>query len=232
MARKPLQGTVASNVLQWGTGAINVDGCRVGHDEPIKPMRAQARGDLVYGQSGRHEPTTELKPNGRWPANVAHDGSDEVLRLFPNGTGAAGAKDNRGKHHGIFDGRPGVRSDNWGAPRDERGSAARFFYCAKASKADRDEGLPDGQHSNHPTVKPTSLMRWLVRLVTPPGGVILDPFCGSGSTGKAAMLEGFRFVGIEQDAEYCAIARARIGAAVADKTFGLFDMPEHAQAAD
>jgi site-specific DNA-methyltransferase (adenine-specific) len=90
------------------------------------------------------------------------------------------------------------------------GEAARFFYCAKASKRDRDEGLQDGQHSNHPTVKPTSLMRYLCRLVTPPGGVILDPFMGSGSTGKAAILEGFNFIGIEKEREYVEIARARV----------------------
>ena len=133
MARKPLIGTVAENVLQHGTGAINVDGCRVGE---------------------------------RWPANFIHDGSEEVTDLL--------------------------------------GSAARFFYCAKASKRDRDEG------NNHPTVKPTDLMRYLCRLVTPPDGTVLDPFMGSGSTGKAAVLEGFRFIGIEREEEYCEIAKARI----------------------
>ena len=93
------------------------------------------------------------------------------------------------------------------------GSAARFFYCAKASKRDRDEGL-DGSRNVHPTVKPTDLMRYLCRLVTPPGGVVLDPFMGSGSTGKAAMLEGFRFIGVEREPEYIEIARARIEAAL------------------
>jgi len=138
VARKPLVGTVAANVLEHGTGAINVDGCRVGTS------------------------------SGRWPANLIHDGSDE--------------------------------------PRELLGDAARFFYCAKASKADRGEG------NMHPTVKPTELMRYLCRLVTPPGGVVLDPFMGSGSTGKAAALEGFRFIGIERDPNYLAIAQQRIDA--------------------
>ena len=198
VARKPLIGTVAENVLAHGTGGINVDGCRVAHDEPIKAMKAQSGGDKVYGQSGRHEATTELKPEGRWPANLIHDGSEDVLALT--------------------------------------GDAARFFYCAKASKRDRDEGL-DGfeakfsptmgngigakEHdpetatpklNNHPTVKPTDLMRYLCRLVTQTGGIVLDPFTGSGSTGKAAVIEGLQFIGIEREAEYVEIARARISA--------------------
>ena len=136
VARKLLIGTVAENVLQHGTGAINVDGGRVGE---------------------------------RWPANFIHDGSEEATDLL--------------------------------------GASARFFYCAKASKADRGE-------NHHPTVKPTDLMRYLCRLVTPPSGIVLDPFMGSGSTGKAAMLEGFAFVGIEREAEYIDIAKARIQSAV------------------
>ena len=139
VARKPLAGTVAENVLANGTGALNIDGCRVGQ---------------------------------RWPANLIHDGSDEPTGLL--------------------------------------GDAARFFYCAKASRADRGAG------NVHPTVKPTALMRYLCRLVTPPGGVVLDPFTGSGSTGKAAVLEGFRFLGIEREADYLNIARARIASAEAD----------------
>ncbi len=173
VARKPLIGTVAENVLQHGTGAINVDGGRVGE---------------------------------RWPANFIHDGSEEATDLL--------------------------------------GASARFFYCAKASKADRDEGCDklqersagecvdrvegsagmespragagrtSGSRNHHPTVKPTDLMRYLCRLVTPPSGIVLDPFMGSGSTGKAAMLEGFAFVGIEREAEYIDIAKARIQSAV------------------
>lgn len=194
VARKPLVGTVADNVLKYGTGAINIKGCRVGN-ELLPSMTA---GQAKLGTFERGIMVTPER-TGRWPANLIHDGSAEVLSLFP----------------GELD-----------------KSAARFFYCPKASKADRDDGLdgfeekarptmgsgiggqPDQQRTNnrnvHPTVKPTELMRYLCRLVTPPGGTILDPFNGSGSTGKAAVLEGFNYVGIEREAEYCDIARARI----------------------
>jgi site-specific DNA-methyltransferase (adenine-specific) len=215
VARKPPEGTVAENVMKHGTGAINVDGCRVAHDEPIKAMKAQSGGDKVYGQSGRHEATTELKPEGRWPANLIHDGSEEVVGLFPQ-TGIS-----RGGNSKQIN--AGTGCYNWNAGTDravpdginpgygDKGSAARFFYCAKASKADRDDG------NNHPTVKPTTLMRYLCRLVTPTNGTILDPFMGSGSTGKAAILEGFNFIGIEREAEYIKIAEARIGHAEKQK---------------
>ena len=174
VARKPLIGTVAENVLAHGTGAINVDGCRVHSDDAqggtytIKRFApgASVNRDGIWKQDV--EFTGEMKA-GRWPANVIHDGSDEPVALL--------------------------------------GDAARFFYCAKASKKDRGEG------NNHPTVKPTDLMRYLVRLVTPPRGVVLDPFMGSGTTGKAAVLEGFGFIGIEREEEYVEIARARIEAA-------------------
>lgn len=270
VARKPLDGTVAANVLKWGTGAINVDGCRVGTAADMNPndfddnrrSAPKFSGILNGGKEGQYRARTGAVPNGRWPANLVHDGSEEVLRLFPNVGKSTGGGGNKapGKNgiYGTFNGHQYDDTIGYG----DTGSAARFFYCAKASKADRDEGLegwtqrqrqgnrpnskddtgkfPDHDHrvmggNFHPTVKPTSLMRWLVRLVTPPNGVILDPFTGSGSTGKAAMLEGFRFIGIEQDAEYCEIARARIGYAVADRAFGLFDLPEHddrAMAAD
>jgi site-specific DNA-methyltransferase (adenine-specific) len=194
MARKPLIGTVAANVLEHGTGAINIDGCRVGDER------------------------------GRWPANVTHDGSEEVLAAFPEAPGqladASSSSEGR-KNQNVYGemrrGRgdePSANSENEGSVgfkmkpgqrRLDSGSAARFFYCAKASKSDREDG------NTHPTVKPTALMRYLCRLVTPPGGTVLDPFVGSGSTGKAASLEGFNFVGIEREAEYAAIARARLG---------------------
>jgi len=257
VARKPLVGTVAENVAQHGTGAINVDGCRVEHSEPIKPMKAQVGGDKVYGQSGRHEDTTELKANGRWPANLIHDGSDEVVGLFPVTTS--------GVWSGQLTGRGSEHSGDWGKKdrefywQGDSGSAARFFYCAKASKADRDKGCegllarvagvgdvdeasgrdstkPGNQyressrkrveaglpptmprHNHHPTVKPTALMRYLCRLVTPPGGIVLDPFMGSGSTGKAAVMEGFDFIGIEKESEYLHIAEARIKKAKEEK---------------
>jgi site-specific DNA-methyltransferase (adenine-specific) len=198
VARKPLAGTVAANVLEHGTGALNVDGCRVGTDGGTSRSE-----QAPYSESGwRTGHKVESLNAGRWPANLIHDESEEVTELL----------------------------------RD----SARFFYCAKASKRDRDEGLqpdviskrqgarpgspdetgkfPDHDHRErtgnfHPTVKPTDLMRYLCRLVTPPNGTILDPFTGSGSTGKAAMLEGFQFIGIEREAEYVEIAKARIEAA-------------------
>lgn len=226
VARKPLCGTVAENVLTHGTGGINVDGCRVEAHDPACDMDY----DCTCGASG----------SGRWPANVIHDGSDEVVGLFPD---TASGSRKAGRHviaggqgrYGLFaEGElPEIVGDS--------GSAARFFYCAKASKADRDEGceglesrtvgvwggeeddLTEGKKrvlpakNHHPTVKPTALMRYLCRLVTPPGGVVLDPFTGSGSTGKAAILEGFQFIGIEREAEYVEIARARIAAAAGQR---------------
>lgn len=164
VARKPLVGTVAANVMGHGTGALNIDGCRVG----TETITQHGRGDSEnIAMSGRNyaEPAGRAW-EGRWPANLIHDGE-----------GAA----------------------------DLLGDAARFFYCAKASKKDRGDG------NAHPTVKPTDLMRYLCRLVTPPGGVVLDPFMGSGSTGKAAVREGFNFIGIERDPEYFKIAKERIG---------------------
>jgi site-specific DNA-methyltransferase (adenine-specific) len=171
VARKPLIGTVAENVQAHGTGAINVDGCRVGA-EPPAPRNAPKkiiRGGKFHAAAEAEREMSHFNPTqGRWPANLIHDGSEEVTELLSD--------------------------------------AARFFYCAKASKRDRGDG------NRHPTVKPTDLMRYLCRLVTPPSGTILDPFTGSGSTGKAAMLEGFQFIGIEREAEYVEIAKARIEA--------------------
>jgi DNA modification methylase len=161
MSRKPLIGTVAENVLQHGTGAINVDGGRVG-TSGARNNGKKADSD-IYGKYG---PTERMDYGmGRWPANFIHDGSEEATDLL--------------------------------------GASARFFYCAKASKADRGE-------NHHPTVKPTDLMRYLCRLVTPPNGIVLDPFNGSGSTGCAAVLEGFQYIGIEREAEYIAISEKRI----------------------
>ena len=167
VARKPLVGTVAENVLQYGTGAINVDWGRV--------------------------------EGGRWPANFIHDGSEEVLGLFPQSKSTGGT--NPSNPNVIYGKRDSLTYFNYG----DSGSAARFFYCAKASKADRGE-------NHHPTVKPTDLMRYLCRLVTPPNGIVLDPFNGSGSTGCAAVLEGFQYIGIEREAEYIAISEKRIEA--------------------
>lgn len=205
MARKPLDGTVANNVLNWGTGGINIDATRVplNGDENMSALQASSKS--TFSANANNWTTSTYKEEGRWPANFIHDGSQEVLELFP----------------------------------DVKGSASRFFYVPKASKRDKEEGLDDFEERTqaatfgdigpmegnprkpntghvqkirnfHPTVKPTELMKYLCRLVTQPGGVVLDPFMGSGSTGKAAILEGFRFIGCELDEEYLAIAEARI----------------------
>ena len=212
VARKPLIGTVAENVLTHGTGAINVDACRVECEG--KPLftnginRERNRSSYDTGGSNR---TGEISTQGRWPANIIHDGSAEVLAGFPE------VKSGIIKEHHNDSRGNGKQANAYGvykANHSERGfgdsgSAARFFYCAKASKKDRDEGL-EGNRNHHPTVKPTNLMQYLCRLVTPPNGVILDPFLGSGSTGKAAIYEGFQFVGFDLSAEYVEISRARI----------------------
>jgi DNA modification methylase len=224
VARKPLDGTVAANVLEHGTGGINVDGCRVGTDVVTQHGRASSENRSMGGKN-YYEPSGR-QWTGRWPANLIHDGSDEVVGLFPVTTSGKWSGQQKG---GDF--WPGKQPKEYFWEGDS-GSAARFFYCAKASKRDREEGLEDAERrqvfgtgggsldgisdtkgpraNHHPTVKPTDLMRYLCRLVTPPGGVVLDPFMGSGSTGKAAVLEGFSFIGIEHEAEYHAIAEARI----------------------
>jgi DNA modification methylase len=295
LARKPLIGTVVQNCLEHGTGAINVDGCRIGHDEPIRTLKAQDSTQTTYQQAGRYEDTTELKANGRWPANCAlshlpecEDGYDapgcpvaELDRQSGeasfNKAGKFGDRKGKGTIYGGGDGLGECDvfgyGDRGGASRffatfqgDEHGEqghstpydpraavdngeprgvdegdiglskeGARFRYVAKASRAERNAGLdgfeerdsrewrtgnapPNVEHrvpdkraqNSHPTVKPIDLMRWLVRLVTPPGGTVLDPFAGSGTTGIAATLEGFDFIGIEREAEYVEIAKARI----------------------
>jgi len=208
LARKPLsEKTVAANVLKWGTGGINIDGCRVGLPEGQtkdkgNPNRVGTKDDsnTPFGRSGArpYDPT-----QGRFPANLIHDGSQEVLDLFPSPHGAGakrqGQRDTSADATGMF-GMHGKGADRYG----DQGSAARFFYCPKASKKDRDEG------NNHPTVKPTALMAYLCRLITPPGGTVLDPYMGSGSTGKAALSEGFGFIGCELDGDYFKIAQERI----------------------
>lgn len=226
VARKPLgAGTVAANVLEHGTGALNIDGCRVGTDV-VGWGGARGGSDDATQSKGRNYRLGEgeARPvEGRWPANLIHDGSDEVLEAFPNAPGQlvnastnSEARKTQNTYGAMRRGRgdeASADSDNQGkvgfkmkpgARRLDAGSAARFFYCAKAGKKDRGDG------NHHPTVKPTDLMAYLCRLVTPPGGVVLDPFMGSGSTGKACMREGFRFIGCEMQPEYMAIAQARI----------------------
>jgi site-specific DNA-methyltransferase (adenine-specific) len=231
VARKPFTGTVAANVLEHGTGAINVDGCRVASDPDNDPNQRSPKWydssryddtSNCYGRGlGGSRGTPNLSAPGRWPANLIHDGSDEVVGMFPetkNG-GKQGANrmskgsggESTGNIYGVYKSHEVI--EYYGG---DSGSAARFFYCAKASSSDR------GKANNHPTVKPTDLMRYLCRLVTPPNGIVLDPFMGSGSTGKAAILEGFQFIGIEREAEYVEIARARIEHAIKTKPNTLF----------
>lgn len=208
VARKPLEGTVAANVLEHGTGALNIDGCRVDAtgdaqlaEKYASVQNAGRRENNVYGSDSRDRAGAAPHQAGRFPANLIHDGSDEVVAGFPRSKSCS--TPSAAKPEGAI--LRGARSQG-AIYRGEDGSAARFFYCAKASKKDRGEG------NVHPTVKPTELMRYLLRLVTPPGGVVLDPFMGSGSTGKAAMLEGFRFIGCELSPEYAEIAKRRIAA--------------------
>ena len=251
LARKPLDGTVAENVLDHGTGALNVDGCRVGMMTEAEISRSgkstKSEGWGMRPKSWKDEGRT---PMGRWPANLIHDGSDEVVAVFPEtSSGVLAPHHNQGpKYRIVYAGGLNLHcSKTFGG---DSGSASRFFYECKATREDRNEGceaffwhmprkakqwnriteqefrrleaenvILRQQHKEehriaqgniHATVKPTTLMRYLCRLVTPPGGIVLDPFTGSGSTGKAAILEGFGFVGIELDRTHFDIAVARI----------------------
>ena len=264
LVRKPLGSTVAACVLKHGTGAINVDGCRIGTTvetwHASRSFRPGISGGYTEGADKGPTQATGPAPSGRWPANCVLSHTPECREVgtrkvkghagYPNGP--------RGNRFSVGDGPDGSRTEAWAGHPDadvpafdcapscpvrmldeqsgesaspmsrertpdgpaqatrslgrtggvrvghgDSGGASRFFYTAKASRADR-EG------SNHPCMKPTDLMRWLCKLVTPPGGLILDPFCGSGSTGVAAVAEGFRFIGIEQDADYVEIAKRRI----------------------
>jgi hypothetical protein len=235
LARKPLSGTVAANVLRYGTGALNVDECRVGTTKNVPASAATAK-NVIYGvgmgSAAAGDQTSGFDPNiGRWPPNLLLTHSPECIGTCApgcpvammdaqSGTLKSGEPGVRRKPHetnamaGML-GLTGERETGFG----DAGGASRFFptfsyddhdldlflYCAKASTKDRG-----GKWNNHPTVKPIALMRWLVRLVTPPGGVVLDPFLGSGTTGVAALREGFSFVGIEREAPYVEIATRRI----------------------
>jgi DNA modification methylase len=195
LARKPLIGTVAANVLAHGTGALNIDASRIGtgEDKGVWPITERRHDDVTFTLPPTHTDTTK----GRWPANVIHDGSKEVVGAFP-----PTAPSTIGKPRGAASG------DGWGmtqtgAEYADSGSAARFFYSAKADAEDR-------LGSKHPTVKPVDLMAYLVRLVTPPGGLTLDPFAGSGSTGMACLREGFDCILIEREAQYFADIHRRL----------------------
>ena len=213
VARKPLAGTVAENVQAHGTGALNIDGCRIAGEVPSVPQPSlNSPTGLVYGYKTGEGRNGEMSaaPGGRWPANVALD--EQAAAMLDAQSGDAPAKPartgrkggNRGAL-GAFAGSSPEAVGQW--PADAGGGASRFYYTAKASRADRNTS---GANNTHPTVKPTDLMRWLVRLVTPPGGVVLDPFAGSGSTLVAARAEGFRSIGIERETEYAEIIAQRL----------------------
>jgi len=212
MARKPLQGTVAENVQRYGTGAINVDGCRIEHTPGLEgTWGAKNRGNTRQDGWGFRDADgetvgTHRHPAGRWPANVCLD--EDAAALLDQMSGELKSSkrqphNSRERSHGtaysVFEDAIYNDSNTYG----DTGGASRFFYTAKASRSERGEG------NSHPTVKPLALMRWLVAMVTPPDGCVLDPFMGSGTTLLAA--KGFRAIGIEMDESYCAIAANRLG---------------------
>ena len=240
VARKPFPGTVAANVLEHGTGALNIDGCRIGTGDALVRPAVARRDNAVYG--GGLGVGVQSEPAGRWPANVllghhedcVHpDGTETVpawecvedcpVRLLDEQVGplTSGAPAVRRESGADRSGNTGAAFGAESRPAGSQmvgygdtGGASRFFYQAKAAKRERQFGMPEGERNSHPTIKPWAVMEWLVRLVAPPGGVVLDPFCGSGTTGIAAMREGFHFVGCERDEDYAArIARPRLLAA-------------------
>lgn len=260
MARKPLIGTVAANVAAHGTGGLNIDACRVPTSDKLGGGGEKAETSAAFTNEGWRRPWMDdpealerqaatVRANvqkaeslGRWPANLIHDGSADVVSMFPQSAGQQG--DVRGTEpSSVTNGIYGDFAGRFASPaRNDTGSAARFFYCAKASRADRNdgvehlnkkplnwssgtqnpgsfqsEGTDKSSQNNHPTVKPTDLMAYLCRLVTPAGGIVLDPFMGSGSTGRAAGIEQFKFIGIEINPEYFEIACLRIDSATAQQ---------------
>jgi DNA modification methylase len=250
LARKPLsKNTVAENVLKWGTGGLNIDGSRVETEDTITNHSRGEESAISkgkYGDSAAQETfQTNGQAQGRFPANFIHDGSDEVLSLFPKQAGAAAPvkSGQSGKSNGIYSDFAN-KGDDGKSFRNDSGSAARFFYCAKASKSERNAGCEDlteknvgfsgganGQlnkgndsylqdsiglnrvhkmKNNHPTVKPIALIRYLIKLVTPKNGIVLDPFGGSGTTAVATIEEGFDCIIMEKEPEYINIINARV----------------------
>ena len=267
MARKPFKGNVANNVLEWGTGGINVDGCRIGSEVRTTPIHSTdvKEDNTLFGLHPTIQHHREETTLGRFPANIIFD--EEAGKILDEQSGVTksskrGAHNNKKTEHtNTYTPPQAMYSSN--NTHGDTGGASRFFYCPKASKKDRNEGMPEqvpqftgrprredgsviykethpeewndvmkdkprrektslaaseeilqptlkGSMNVHPTVKPTDLMAYLVRLVTPKGGVVLDPFMGSGSTGKAAVREGMNFIGIEREDEYMEIAKTRI----------------------
>lgn len=218
VARKPFNGTVLNNILRHGVGGLDIENCRIDAPEGVATINHAKNGVKGYGSTGIGGGTHGgFQTDGRWPANLIHDGHPDVVALFPAQAGAnvpvRGTEASAASNGLITDDRDRVAGAFYG----DTGSAARFFYCAKTSATDRHEGLEHPGHqfkrgttlrkvenasedlkgNAHPTVKPTDLMAYLVRLVTPPGGTVLDPYMGSGSTGKACMRERMHFIGIE-----------------------------------
>ena len=237
LARKPLDGTVAQNILEYGVGGLNIDGCRVA-GEPIQ-VNVSFEKEIQSEGWGTKRANTELQKQGRFPANFIHDGSEEVEALFPDSNGGTGeTKVYESYENDIhFNASKNVIRNSYA----DSGSASRFFYVAKASQEERNFGLYDfpskqkvfnGQSSKpskdmkgvelkfstkpqkniHPTVKPIDLMRYLVRMITPPNGICLDPYLGSGTTAIACEMEKFNYIGIELDEQYIEIAKARVDA--------------------
>ena len=240
MARKPFKKTVSANMVEHGTGAININACRIPTEEALNG----GAGGLLSHQRDGTKPVADYEqaPDGRWPANIIHDGSEDVVSAFPDAKGQQGnlketgrARPSQGRYGDMAPPKAHI------ARIESETSAARFFYCAKVKPKERDEGLErfistsasdmtggrkegsagindpragagrtNGAKNNHPTVKPIALMSYLCRLITPPGGTVLDPWMGSGSTGRAAIEEGFNFIGIDLNPDYVTIASARI----------------------
>jgi site-specific DNA-methyltransferase (adenine-specific) len=217
LCRKPLEGTNAANMAKHGVGGLNIDACRISTEgeefsvpqsDPAKRAGAVgtdlgiSKADAAKFQAAQRASIERTADLGRWPANLCHDGSDEVVAGFPDLGQTAGSytRGTRAEGEWLHAKEAGTHQTGFG----DSGSAARFFYCAKATTEERGEG------NNHPTVKPVALMRWLCRLVTPKGGTVLDPFMGSGSTALACDAEQFDFIGCELSPEYAAIAERRI----------------------
>ena len=206
LAREPLIGTVAENVLKYGTGAINVEGCRVGNTKRVPNRISTKKSQYVYNGGWGKETGKESGHNpdiGRWTANLIHDGSEEVVGLFPYQKSGKVKPYVINRDKGVVDFNRGLTQKTGYFPSSE-GSAARFFYCAKASRKERGEG------NTHPTVKPLALMKYLITLGLPPGGTVLDPFCGSGTTALACKGLGRNYICIEKELEYYRIACNRL----------------------
>lgn len=209
VARKPLVGTVAANVLKFGTGALNIDACRIESGADCHDLRVTQGGDhFSVGSAAKTRGTVFTPHAGRWPANVVLD--DHTAPILDQ---QSGNRPGMSTQRHLSPAKPGMFGVGDGADTksvhegyNDSGGASRFFYCAKAPKCER----PNADGVQHPTVKPLALMRWLVRLVTPPGGTVLDPFAGSGTTIEAALLEGFDVIGIEREAQYLPLIQQRI----------------------